>query len=240
MATKEYSRASVEKIIYDTFDALDPTGINGNKYRELFSSMSDKQFDKYMKDFLENEDENFILDIVEFERTVDLTKCEKAAKVLGIPLWEYVYLPHLTMDQNNVVSTPEKCLVGYINVKRTQQLLFKKNGITTTSMKRSAITGQVIDKDRNSRTSDIESTMLVSLGAEDILRELQGPRADDESMQSEMLQDISSKGFVSLDDLDSNPVNKKSLVTLSSYLLSAGIFSDVLGDTYILPSTLEE
>ena len=122
------NRQYIEKLIYDTFDAIDPSGSNTNKYKELFSAMNDKEFEKYMKDFLNNPEENFALDIVEFEHDIKMEYCEKAAKVIDIPLMEYVYMPHLTMDKKNVVVSKEKCLVGYINCKRTQQLLHKKNG----------------------------------------------------------------------------------------------------------------
>ena len=121
------NRAYIEKLIYDTFDALDPSGTNTTKYRVMFGDMNDAQFEKFMKDFLKNDGENFALDIVDFEHDVHMEYCEKAAKVLGIPLMEYVYMPHLTMDKKHVVVSKEKCLVGYINVKRTQQLLHKKN-----------------------------------------------------------------------------------------------------------------
>lgn len=236
---KSYKREDIEKLIYDVFDALDPTETNSNKYRDLFSSMNDKKFDSFMRKFLSDKKENFILDIVEFERTIDMDKCEKAANVLGIPLYEYVYFRHLTGDKDNPVSTIDKCLVGYINVKRTQQLLFKKNGLSPTASRRSAITGQVVDDDKNARDSDIEASMLVSLGAKDILRELHGPRADDDVMKNQMINDINNKGFVSLDDLDSNPTNKVSLMSLTTYLTAAGIHSDLIGDNYILPKSLE-
>ena len=113
------NRAYIEKLIYDTFDALDPSGVNTDKYRALFSTMSDAEFERYMKNFLKDDQENFTLDIVEFEHDLKMDHCEKAAKVLGIPLMEYVYMPHLTMDRKRVVVSKQKCLVAYINVKRT-------------------------------------------------------------------------------------------------------------------------
>jgi len=122
------NRQYIEKLIYDTFDALDPSGTNTNKFKLAFAQMNDAQFEKYMKDFLKNDQENFMLDIVEFDHDLKMENCEKAAKVLGIPLMEYVYMPHLTMDRNRVVVSKQKCLVGYINIKRTQQMVQKKNG----------------------------------------------------------------------------------------------------------------
>lgn len=234
------NRAYIEKLIYDTFDALDPSGVNTEKYRSLFSPMNDVEFERYMKNFLKDDNENFTLDIVEFEHDLKLEYCEKAAKVIGIPLMEYVFMPHLTMDKKRVVVSKEKCLVGYINVKRTQQLLHKKNGISVSNEKVSAVTSQVVDKDKNAQNSDIEASLLVSLGADKILAELHGPRADDQVMKRQMYQSISTKGYVMLDELESLPTNKVTLNTVNTYLLSMGLKSDLITDTYILPKTSDE
>jgi len=234
------NRAQIEKLIYDTFDALDPSGANSAKHQNALSSMDDKTFEKWMKDFLKNDNENFILDIVEFEQSLKMEQCEAAAKVLGIPLMEYVFMPHLTMDKSNVVVSKEKCLVGYINVKRTQQLLHKKNGLSVSNEKRSPLTGQVIGDDKNARDSDIEASMLVALGADKILRELHGPRADDPIMKRQMKQSISTKGFVMLDDLDDFSTNKVTLNTVNAFLLGMGLMSTLVTDTYILPETSKE
>ena len=42
-------RQKMEKVIYDTFSALDKTGANTKKYKALLSNMSDNQFDKCSK-----------------------------------------------------------------------------------------------------------------------------------------------------------------------------------------------
>ena len=64
---KVANRNHIEDLIYKTFDALDPSGANTDKYRALFSVMSDTEFAKFFKEFLAKDDENFTLDIVEFE-----------------------------------------------------------------------------------------------------------------------------------------------------------------------------
>jgi hypothetical protein len=234
------NRKEIEQLIYDTFDAIDPTFRNTNKYKILFENMNDSEFEKFMKEFLGNDNENFILDTVELEQSLKMGQCEAAAKVLNVPLMEYVYMPHLTMDKQNVVVTKEKCLVGYINIKRTQQLLHKKNGLSVSSEKMSSLTGQVTSNDRNARDSDIESAMLVALGADKILQELHGPRADDPVMKKEMNQSIATKGFVMLDDLTNSSLNKTTLNTVNTFLLSMHLKSDLITDTYILPKISEE
>lgn len=234
------NRKEIEQLIYDVFDAIDPSGTNTQKYRSHFEGMTDTEFEKFMRSFLKNDEEQFILDIVEFEHDLSMDKCEKAAKVLGIPLMEYVYMPWLTMDKENVVVSKEKCLVGYINVKRPQQMVHKKNGISISNTKISALTNQVVDHDKNARDSDIEASMLVALGADEILKELHGPRADDPVMKREMNQSIATKGYVSLEDLTNSPTNKVTLNTINTFLLSMGLKSDIVTDSYILPKTSEE
>ncbi len=234
------NRAHIEQIIYDTFDALDPTGKNTTKYRELFRTMDDKEFTRYMKNFLDNDSENFAFDITEYENDIKMEYCEKAAKVLGVPLMEYVFMPHLTMDKSHVISTKEKCLVGYFNVKRTQQFLTKKNGISVSNEKKSALTGQVVNKDKNARDSDIEAFMLVALGADKILQELHGPRSDDHVMKREMAQSIATKGYVLLDELTNLSTNKITLTTVDTFLMGMGLKSDLVSPTYILPKLSAE
>lgn len=234
------NRLEIEKLIYDTFNELDPTGVNTRKYKEMFSTMSNEKFAQYMKKFLADDTENFILDIVDFERDVKMEHCEAAAKVIGIPLMETVFMPHITMDKNNVVATKEKCLVGYLNVKRTQQMVQKKNAVSISNEKKSSLTGQVVNKDKNARDTDIEASMLVALGADKILQEFHGPRSDDPVMKRQMNKSISTKGYVLLDELDNLPTNKITLNTVNAFLLGAGIKTDLISDTYILPKTSEE
>ena len=234
------NRKAIEKLIYDTFDAADPSGANTAKYREMFEGMNDQQFAKFMKEFLDNDLDNFSFDMVDFERDIDFNNMEKAAKVLGIDLFEYLYIPHLTMDKSHVIRTKQKVLVGYFNIKRPQQLLHKKNGLSLSAEKRSMLTGQVTGKDKNSRDSDIEASMLVSLGADAILQELHGPRADDMVMKQQMNQSIRNKGYVLLEDLENVPTNKTTLVTIDTYLIGMMLKSDLVTDTYILPKTSAE
>lgn len=234
------NRKEIEKLIYDVFDALDPSHANTTKYQNIFGSMDDKEFEKWMKEFLSNDEENFVLDIVEFEHSLKFDYCEDAAKVLNIPLMEYVYMPHLTMDKKNVVISKEKCLVGWFNVKRTQQLLHKKNGLSVSNNRISALTGQVTRDDKNARDSDIEAAMLVALGADRILQELHGPRADDHIMKRQARQAISTKGYVLLEELDNTRTNKVTLNTVNAFLISMGLSTDLVTDTYILPETSSE
>ena len=96
-------RKEAEQLVYDIFNILDPSGANTKKYKELFASMSDNEFIKTMNNMWEDDTFNFVLDIVDFERDIDLATVEKAAKKLGVPLEEDVIMPFLNMDTNQPV-----------------------------------------------------------------------------------------------------------------------------------------
>lgn len=231
-------RKEMESLIYKFFDAFDKSGKNTKKYKELFSPMSNAQFDKWFKEFFEDENAYLILDVCDYEHSMTLEDVERAAKVIDIPLFEDVYMPHLTMDKKHVVVTKEPVPVGYLNIKRTQQTVSKKNGLSTDIDKRSALTNQVTGRDKNGRQSDLENSMLISLGLENTLRELNGPRADDMVMKQQMLQDIANNGFVRLDDLESDIENKTTLNTVNVFLLGMGLDSDLVTRGLMTTSTL--
>ena len=202
--------------------------------------MSNVQFDNYFKAFFADENAYLILDICDYEYSISLEDIEKAAKVINIPLFENVYMPHLTMEKDKVVVTKEPVPVGYLNIKRTQQTINKKNGISTNIDKRSTLTSQVTGSDKNGRESDLENSMLVSMGLENTLKELNGPRSDDMVMKQQMLQDIALNGFVSLNDLDSDVMNKTTLNTVNVFLLGMGLDSDLVTKGLMLPGTLKK
>lgn len=233
-------RKEMEDLIYKFFSAMDESGVNSKYYKEYFSSMTDKQFDTYFKSFFKNDNAFLRLNVVDYERPLTMDEIYKAAKVLNIELFEKVAFPHVTMDKDHPIVTKEPVPVGYIIVKRTQQTIQKKNGISTNIDQRSPITGQAIGADKNGRSSDLENTMLVSMGLENTLKELNGPRADDNVMKNKMLHDIALNGFVRLNDLDSSVENKTSLNTADTYFIGMGLKTDLVTKGLMLSSTINE
>lgn len=236
----EIKRKKMEKLVYDTFSALDKTGRNTERYKKMFNSMTDKQFDTFFKSIFNDPYQYLVLTICDYEIDLKIEDVEDAAKVLNIPLFERIAVPHYTMDKDNVIVSQEAVPVGYVHVKRTQQVLAKKNGLSTTIDSRSSMTGQVTGKDKNGRESDLENYLLVSIGMKDVLKELNGPRADDPVMKQQMYTAINSKGYVSLDDLDSDTANKTALNTIDVYMLGMGINSDLVTKGLMLKKTLKE
>ena len=233
-------REEMETLIYNFFSAFDKTETNTKHYQDMFSKMSDTQFDKWFKDFFDNPKAYLVLNICDYENTIQLDDIEDAAKVLNIPLFETVYMPYVTMDKKKTIATPIPVPVGYLNIKRTQQTISKKNGLSTSIDTRSALTAQVTGADKNGRESDLENTMLASLGMVNTMREVNGPRADDMSMKNQMLHDIALNGYVKLEDLDDDVENKTTLNTVNVFLLGMGLDSDLVTKGLMLPASLKD
>ena len=101
------------------------------------------------------------------------------------------------------------------------------------------MTAQVTGADKNGRESDLENTMLASLGMENTLRELNGPRADDLVMKNQMLHDIALNGYTKLEDMEDDPANKTTLNTVNVFLLGMGLESDLVTKGLMLKDTLK-
>ena len=230
----------MEKLVYDTFNALDKSGRNTERYKKLFSGMTNAQFDTFFKDLFANENEYLILNLCDYEIDLRIEDIERAAKVLNVPLFERIAFPHYTLDKDNVIVTKEAVPVGYCHIKRTQQTVAKKNGISTSANIRSSLTGQVTAGDKNGRQSDLENATLIGMGAVDILKELNGPRSDDPVMKQQMLTAINRKGFVSLEDMESDPANKTTLNTVNVYFLGMNLNTDLVTKGLMTKSTLDE
>lgn len=231
-------RNKMEKLIYDVFDALDPTKENTLKYKKMFKGMSDAQFNLFFKNFFNNDQSYLILDIVDYERTLTMDNIEEAANILGVPLFEYVCMPFIDNNTENPIMTKFKVPVGYIPIKRVQQMVRKKNTASVEISERSALTGQVTGKDKNARESDSENFALLTLDVDAPLREFLGPRADDMVMKNEMYSQATRKGYVSLDELPNELENKVTLQSLDVYLIGMGIKSDLVTNGLIVKKTL--
>lgn len=233
-------RKVVMKYLDDFFNTLDPSGANSKLYHEKFDKMSDTQFDTYFKKFLNNDKANLYLEIVEYERDLKIEDIEECAKKMKVPLFEYVAMPYLTGDKDNVVVTNEPVPVGYIHEKRMPQTLMEKSHASIKLDKRNPKTGQVVGEDKNARNSDSEVYSLATIGAEKFLKESMGPRADDMKAKNEMYAEIAKNGYVSLDDISDDPENKVALNTFDMYFLMQGLRTNMIERLDKIPGPKEK
>ena len=112
-------RKEIEKIVIDTMNILDKSGMNGKFYQDFFKTMTDEQFNSYMKKFLADDSQNFYLELRPFEKGGEpkLEDIKEAADYLGVPLTEYLWMPYANPN-GKPLRTIEPVPVGYLHMKR--------------------------------------------------------------------------------------------------------------------------
>ena len=238
---KKSTRKAMEQLVYDVFSHMDKTGKNTEKFRKLFSSMNDKQFEQYAVNMFNDRRLFHIFDVERYKIDPQYEDYDDAAKkVLGIDLYEYVAFPHMSEDPKKPFITPRTVPVGYVHIKRLQQMKRKKNSAATDIDHRDMKTGQVSGHDKAARTSDMEVYAMMTYGAKDALKEFMSFRADDPVMKTEAYSRIYNEGYLDMNDLTDDIGNKQTLNTANVYLISMGLLSDLVSPGYILKDVLEE
>lgn len=235
MAITTENRKKVEQLVYKTMDALDPSGANSEHYKGIFNKMTNKVFEEVFS-------RKFPLKFhtKPFEVEPRMENIEKAAKVLKVPLLERIRMPHMAVDDNGRAVRSMECMVGYIHLRKEQQLINMKNSMSTSIIERDMKTGLLVGYDKNGGTSDREAESLVVNGLDKTYNEFMGPRADSMDEKSAMYNQISNTGTVSQKDIPKDKEGSISRNTLEMYLLGAGIASGVLDNDNYLPYTLRD
>ena len=235
MADIKTKRAKIEKLLYNVLALLDPSKINMQKYQAMFAKMSDAQFSNWMEKFLADPKANIRVDIEEFgsdNRKIKFENVEKAAEYIGIPLFEYVYLPHVSSDPNHPIRTREKVLVGYLNIKRPQQLVTKKTGYVLSDADRDEQSGTAKGESRGGTTTGVENELLAGVGADKIISELLGVRGDNVKEYDNMLESITETGSVKLEDIKTNKFDKPTLLKTDILFMCMGLKTDIVSSSY--------
>jgi hypothetical protein len=235
MPSVKEKRKKITELVYKVMDKLDKTKENSDRYRKFFDSLSDAEFSKWAEAFFKNPDENFFLEVLPYKNEPKLKDILDALKILNIPSREYVTCHHL-----GGITTKQPVPVGYVLCKRHQQILSKKNSLVDDIHIRNAKTGQVTGDSKAARESDMEVYSLKAYGADNVLKEILGPRADNMKAKSQMYEKINEEGFVSLEELSNNPEDKVTLNTINVMYLAAGIKTNLIRDDILLPATLEK
>lgn len=226
-------RQKIQNLVLGVMDRMDPTGGNSTKYRNMFQTMNDKQFEQWITAFLKDDKSNFRFDIEEFGKMqLKYENIEKAADFLKIPLFEYVYMPHLSSDPNRPVRTRQPVLVGYLNIKRPQQMVAKKTGLAIGDQERDEITGAVKGDSKGGTTSGIENELLAGVGADEIISEICGARGDNIQEYDEMVSAIAETGSVRLEDVKTTIYDKPTLLKADIFLRAMGYKTDMISESY--------
>jgi len=225
--TKSPKRITAENSIYKLMDDFDPTKYNSGAYKALFDTMSESEFKAYMKQ-IESEECYVSFEIDSAKKFLNMEKIFEICNKRGFKTHKYVkYRDNRTKDGTMCSVTPYPVLILYMQVKRLQQMLNKKNSVSGNTDKINPITGTVTGDSKAAGVNDTQTYGLIATGQLNTLKELLGPRADDERSKQQMLHHIEMHGSVKLADLHIVPKNKQSLQTTRVYLRGIGILTKV-------------
>lgn len=232
-------RVKIENLMKEVFNKLDKTGLNTKRYQEELFSLSDDLFFKFLKRLVADPRKNLELQVIPAKNEPNLVDIKEALNVLKVPEKEFVYMKH-EGDKDNPIRSRYRQTVGYIHVRRLQQILSKKNTYSLSIKQRNMKTNQVTGHDAIARISDLEVSALKAIGSEAVLKELMGPRADSSDTKTELYTQISNFGYAELDTMEGKISNKRTLNTVYQYLTAAGLDSDILVDPNSLINQLGE
>jgi len=229
----------IKKLTMDVVKALDNNKkLNIQRYEDMFN-MFEQNPDEFRKWEVLNSDElDSSIQIFElpFEEC-SMQQIKKAADILHCPLEEYIYY---RMNDPRGIRSKTKVPVGYVHVKRVQQLLSKKNHYSFDNDERNLKTGDVKGESKVASLSDVESFALAAIGADKALEEFLGPRSDNQKRKQEMYRQIARDGYTSLGDMSKGNSQSTTLNTLNTYLLASGIRSDLITKNLKTEYTVEQ
>ena len=216
-------RREIEDYIIKFYDILDKSGTNSEYYKNLFAGMTDEQFMKLI-----SKKYPFRFHLKQSVTEPVMSDIIKACDYTGVPLLEKIYLPYLYEDADgNPVRTAE-CFVGYGHIKKVQQIVTKKSKWSFETANRDMKSGRLIGEDKGTGISDREFEGLATFGLTNTMFEFAKPKADALKAKDAMLAAISTKGYVTQEDIPVEESDYLSRNYIDTYLMSGLLESNLL------------
>jgi len=212
------TRAATEAFILKYIGKLMPGGENVKIYKDLFASMSDKDFEAFMTSIESGEEMLAIVMPNLAEDKVTIENNFHLADELG-----HNFLERIWIDEGNgdpPYLTPKRYLVMLEPLRRQAQLLVKKISIPEDNKSINDLTGQPSStgKSRGSKISYPETQIMAALNLDHALIEMLKYRGGDQKGFIAMNKSISETGGVSLEALNKLGTRVKSTDTLRTFL----------------------
>jgi hypothetical protein len=225
MGNFKTARYNFEKKVMDLMHDLDPSGYNENMYQDYFKTLTDEQFKTFVYNLYMKEDFNLFFEMGLLDRKNNLTlkKIKNIAAKRNVDLMEYVEFPYKRPDHpEDPPISNTKIPVIYTVVRPLQQLLEKKNNMSSNTATINSLTGQVTGSSKASTVSNMQTISLITSNQLKTIKEMHGPRSDDLVAKLKMIEKIESDGDYDIDDITIHPGDKQALETMRVMLVGSG------------------
>ena len=219
-------RKAAQEYILKYIDKIAPGGQNKKLYADLFSNMTDKDFDKLMVGL---RDEKITLSVIaphDDSVKISVKNNFNVAKEIGYDFFQRLEL--VDPDTGTKHLTPTRFLVYRLPVRRTAQLLTKGISIPKNTRKIDMLSGQVTGESRASKITMPETQMLAAMGLTHTLMELHKYRGGDLGAKNAVANILYKQGRVDAATLNEYSTGVVSSKTLNTYFLGAHIKPDGL------------
>lgn len=194
-------RKSIEATIVKVIKLMDPSGMNSDEYVKIFSSMSDAEFDRFMRDIRDGK-RKLIIYAPNMKNTLKVENLLKAAKSLKVPLFERMKI--WDPIGKRYYTTPNPYMVLRLPIRRLKQFLFDKISIPESDKTINQLTGQVTKPDKGSAVSGIELQTIASKGLDNTIVELATVRGGNPDAYAGFRAALEETGDAHLSEVDPN------------------------------------
>lgn len=212
------NRKAAERVVLDMIEQLLPGSPNTQLYKDLFASMSDKQFDELMRGIEDGTKRLAIIAPNLSEHKLKIERNLALAKAWGHDFFERIWIDK--KDGTPPYLSPIKYLIIKLPLRRQAQLLVKKISIPQDNKSVDDFTGQPTGASKGSKISYPETQILASHGLDKSLTEMLKYRGGDTKGFNAMNTMIARTGGVSLQAIEQLGTRVKSTDTLSKLLTS--------------------
>ena len=209
-------RKEATEFILKYIDKLLPGSPNRERYAALFSGMSDKQFDTFMKQLESGEVQLSIMNPNLTKHRLDLKRNLKISDELKHDFFQRLVLTDPTTGMT--YRTPVKYMVVDLPVRRQVQLLQKKVTIPENNKHIDELSGQSTGASKGSKISFPELQVLFAQDLDHTITELIKFRGGDTKGFNAMNRAIYETGGVSIENLSGTNTKVKSVTTLTTLL----------------------
>lgn len=210
------NRGKTEAFILKWIGEMIPGPENQNIYKRLFASMSDKDFDLYMKD-LESGKRTLAIYSPNLSKTsLKLERNLAIAKKLGHNFFERIWIG--AKGNTPAYLTPIPYMVIDLPLRRASQMLIKKLAVADNNKSIDNLTGQLSSATKGCKVSLPELQVLSAMGCDSILTELIKYRGGDAKGLAAMNSMISRYGTANLKTLSGYSGGVESVRTFRTFL----------------------
>lgn len=185
-------RQEMQDYILEYITKLDKSGYNVKVYQDMFDSMDDKQFDKWVDLLESNPNCKLTFLVPPLKVAIDIPTAIAVAKELGIELFEQIRI----WDEigQRYCTTPNEYMVVRLPVRRLKQYLMDGLSVPDSDRKLNPLTNQVVGESKGSAISFPQGQMLAEKGLSKVLLELTGVRGGDLEAYASMIAQIEEVG----------------------------------------------